>query len=89
MELLKDYLVSRSISEGKGYENYSMMYFNCNENLRDFYPCFDFKNKDVFSVAASGDQAFMANYLGARKTDTFDNNVLAHYYLKGHHFLFL
>ena len=81
MELLRDYLSSRVISQGKLLDNYSHIYFKSNENIRDFYPCFDFKDKDVLSVTASGDQAFMANYLGARKTDTFDKNVLAHYYL--------
>ena len=81
MELLKDYLSSRVISQGRELENYSLMYFKCNENIRDFYPNFDFKDKDVLSVAASGDQPFIANYLRSRKTDIFDKNILAHYYL--------
>ncbi len=81
MELLKDFLACEDVCKGRALDNYSLIYFKSNENIRDFYSCFDFDNKDVLSVMSSGDQAFMANYLGARKTDTFDKNILAHYYL--------
>ena len=81
MNLLKDFLACEDVCKGRALDNYSLIYFKCNENIGDFFPCFDFNDKDVLSVAASSDQAFMANYLGARSTDIFDKNDLAHYYL--------
>ena len=81
MELMKDFLACDDVIRGRALDNYSLIYFKSNENIGNFYPNFDFENKEVLSVAASGDQVFMANYLGARNTDIFDKNILAHYYL--------
>lgn len=52
-----------------------------------FYQLFshtNFKNKDVFSVMASGDQPIYAHMQGAKSVETFDRNYnsLYHFYLR-------
>ena len=80
MELLKDYLASRVIADGKRLDDYTKVYFMTNENLVDLYRNIDFMDKDVLSVLASADQVFTANYMGAKKVDSFDKNILSLYY---------
>lgn len=52
---------------------------NTNERLKEIFKKFDFQQKEVFSVLASGDQPFSAYYLGAKNVDTFDNNWTTYY----------
>ncbi len=80
MELLKDYLASRVIADGKRLDDYTRIYFKTNEDLVTSYQDFDFKDKEVLSVLASSDQVFTARLLGAKKVDSFDKNSLALYY---------
>lgn len=56
------------------------IYFNSNESLKDIFDSFDFKDKRIFSVLGSGDQAFHLINRGARKIDLFDCNNIAVYY---------
>ena len=77
---LKDYLVSRLISEGKQVEGYREVYYQTNENLIYPYLDVDFYDKDVLSVVASSDHILTARYLEAKNVDAFDNNRLAFYY---------
>lgn len=78
MNLLKDYLASRVIVDGKILDDYTKIYFKTNENLNDFD--IDFTGKDVFSVLGSSDQVFISRGLGAKKVDSFDKNPLVIYY---------
>lgn len=82
MNLERDYLASRGIIRGMDLSEagYGKVYFETNENLFDMYQEIDFLDKDVITVLASSDQFFLANYLGARKVDSFDKNILALYY---------
>lgn len=56
------------------------IYFNSNERLNDIFDKFNFKDKRIFSVLGSGDQAFHLINRGARKIDLFDCNNIAFYY---------
>lgn len=80
MELLKDYLASRVICDGKRLDGYTKVYFQTNEDLVHSYQNIDFQDKKVLSVLASSDQVFMARSLGAREVDSFDKNPLSLYY---------
>ncbi len=76
----KDYLVSRVISFGKKVDGYNKTFYKTNEDLVDAYLDVDFKDKDVISVLASGDQVLTARYLDAKAVDSFDYNPLTIYY---------
>ena len=80
MELLKDYLASRVIADGKRLDDYTRIYFQTNEDLVSCYKNIDFQDQDVLSVLASSDQVFTARDLGAYQVDSFDKNPLSFYY---------
>lgn len=80
MDMIKDYLSSCVVADGKCLEGYSKIYFKTNENLVRVYKMANFQGKDVFTVLASSDQVFMAKNLGAKKVDSFDKNPLTIYY---------
>ena len=79
-QMLKDYLVTRCMSQGKTVKGYREIYYRTNEDLIDAYLDVDFYGKDVLSVLAASDHVFTANYLDAKKTDSFDSNRLTIYY---------
>lgn len=56
------------------------VYLNSNEQLDSVFTDFDFRDKNIFSVLGSGDQAFHLINRGARRVDLFDINVLTKYY---------
>lgn len=58
------------------FGKYSKIYMHTTENIKDFIRCFDLKDKDVFTVAGSGDQALNAYACGAKSVDIFDINPL-------------
>ena len=78
--LLRDYLSSRVIAQGKQVDGYTKMYYQTNEDLVDPILDVDFYHKDVFSVLASSDQVFTARYLEAKTVDAFDYNRLPLHY---------
>ena len=79
--LLKDYLVSRVMVQGKMVEGYRPVYYQTNEDLVDPILDIDFFHKDVFSVLASSDQVFTARYLEAKTVDAFDfDSLTLHYF---------
>lgn len=57
------------------FREYSPIYKNTNENLRDTIP--NLEGKDVLTVSASGDQAINMIVNGARRVDTFDINLFS------------
>ena len=59
---------------------YSSLYYSSNENFTDLFSCFDFKDKDVFSIVGSGDQALYFYNRGCRQVDLFDINIISIYY---------
>lgn len=69
-----------SFINGKTIKGYGRIYSSSNEDVLDLYADIDFKNKNVLSVLASGDQAFMAYLKGATSVDLFDINKLTLYY---------
>ena len=79
---LKDYLASRVISFNKTLDSpeYGKIFYKCNEDLVDYLGEIDFAGKEVFSVLASSDQVFTAQYKKAKKVDAFDKNRIALYY---------
>lgn len=71
----------REICFGTEFDTYSPIYQFTNENLSALCETFDFKNKNVLSVASSGDQYFSFLLNGASKVDLFDINLLTKYYI--------
>ena len=63
------------------FTNYSPTYLVTNENQTAALKEFDVKDKDILCVTSSGDFAFNALSLGARKVVTFDINKFARYVL--------
>lgn len=63
------------------FTNYSPTYLVTNENQNAALKEFDVKDKDILCVTSSGDFAFNALSLGARKVVTFDLNKFAKYVL--------
>ena len=72
--------VAKTISSGYSLDfefgKYSKIYMHTTENIKEFIRCFDLVDKDVFTVAGSGDQALNAYACGAKSVDTFDINPL-------------
>lgn len=75
-----DFDATKLLVEGYAQENYRKVYSQTNEHLRQLYSNVDFSDKKVLSVAASGDQAFLAYAFGAKHIDLFDINKITLYY---------
>lgn len=76
----KDIRNTISFINGKTIKGYGRIYSSSNEDILDLYSDIDFNNKNILSVLASGDQAFMAYLNGAKSVDLFDVNKLTLYY---------
>jgi len=59
------------------FEKFCRMYIMTTENIREFLTLYDLHDKDVLSVAGSGDQILNAYALGAKSVTLFDINPLA------------
>ncbi len=81
-DVIKDAIYCLNIINGfiDGRRNFGKIYRNTNENLSKIFSNYNFENKNVLSVLASGDQVFSSYYLGANNVDTFDSNILTYYY---------
>lgn len=66
---------NKSLSSEFG--KYSRIYFHTTENIIGFLRCFDLKDKDILTVAGSGDQMLNAYLMGAKNVTCFDINPLA------------
>lgn len=75
-----DFEATKRLVNGHSQDNYSWVYAQTNEHLRELYSNVDFMGKNVLSVASSGDQMFMAYAFGAKHVDLFDVNKLTFYY---------
>ena len=62
------------------FNSYDRVYFDTNEACDDIISKYDFKDKKVLTVLASGDQAFQFYKNGAKSVDLFDINKLTFYY---------
>ena len=73
--------VVKTISSGYSLDfefgKYSKIYMHTTENIKEFIRCFDLEDKNIFTVAGSGDQVLNAFACGARSVDIFDINPLA------------
>ena len=77
----RDILYTRFLLEGKNHQWYDKVYYSTNEDLNSLLSSFNLGEKDVLSVAGSGDQAFHFYSAGANKIDLFDiNRLTIHYY---------
>ena len=77
-DVLKAY--SLLASESAIFTNWNWVFYSTNEDIKNIVKYFDFNDKSVLSVLASGDQAFYLLNNGAREVDLFDNNSLTIYY---------
>ena len=69
--------INRKVNRMKCYDS---LYFSSNENFNNLFSSFDFKDKDVFSIVGSGDQALYFYNQGARQVDLYDINIVSIYY---------
>ena len=58
----------------------SKVYPTTTENIKGYYKYYNFKDKDILTVCASGDHIFCALLNGAKSVDAFDINALTEYY---------
>lgn len=65
-------------------EMFEMIYPFTNENIKDMFSCFNFKDKECLSILGSSDQVFDMYLRGAKSVTAFDINPLTKYlfYLK-------
>lgn len=61
------------------FGKFSRLYLTTTENIKDFLIQFDLFDKDVLTVAGSGDQMLNAYLMGAKNVTCFDINPLAYY----------
>ena len=59
------------------FNNLSQIYSFTTENIAGYFEYLDFTNKNVLTVAASGDHIINAFYKGAEEVYGFDINYLA------------
>lgn len=77
----KGYLDIRgSLSDSFGL--YSKLYLMTTENLLEFINCIDCEDKDILTVAGSGDQAMNVILNGANSVTCFDINPFSFYQVK-------
>ena len=75
---------TKQIIEFGGYKPYSEYSFLCgcsNENQEAISKVLDYKNKDILTVAASGEQYFSSKFYGAKNVTLYDINNLAKLYV--------
>ena len=75
-----DFKMTEKLLNNVSVDGYGKIYFSSNEDLKTIFSNFDFKDKDVLTVAGSGDQAFYSYNDDAKKVDLFDKNKLTIYY---------
>lgn len=63
-----------------GFNNYSFIYRNTNENIQGYLLQLPIKNSDILTVASSGDHALLSWLNGAKSVETYDLNHLAKFY---------
>ena len=68
------------IENHKFYRNhgdmFEMIYPFTNENIKDMFSCFNFKDKECLSILGSSDQVFDMYLRGAKSVTAFDINPL-------------
>lgn len=64
------------------FGRFSKVYLMTTENIKGFLEQYDLTNKDILTVAGSGDQMLNAYLMGARNVTCFDINPLAFYQVK-------
>lgn len=71
-------LIESNLKLKSGLYNY--VYFDTNERVDEYFKYFDLKDKDVLTVASSGDHALQALSEGAKSVTMFDINKLTGYF---------
>ncbi len=61
----------------ENFSSISQIYSFTTENISGYFKCIDFENKNILTVAGSGDHIINAIYCGAKKVVGFDINYLA------------
>ena len=72
--------IINNLTSSKKYSKYCQIYSFTTENISGYYENFDFKDKKVLTICASGDHVFNAILLGANYITCFDINLLSKYY---------
>lgn len=63
------------------FNKYSSVYSFTTENIKGYFNESDIKNKNILTIAGSGDHIFNAMLLGAKNIECFDINKLTKYYI--------
>lgn len=72
-------LIHGKVLEPYEFKKYSSPFLFANENQEGINEIVDYKDKDVCTIAASGDQYLGASYYGAKRVDIFDINRLTYF----------
>lgn len=76
INIIKNILSTNSELSGE-FLRYGKVYLTTTENIKGIMTNIDLQNKNILSVAGSGDQALNAYFNGAKKITLFDINPLA------------
>lgn len=76
-----DFLFADKYKIYRKNNKFGNIYFNSNEDLPQLFNAFSVVDKNILSVAGSGDQYLWSRYKGAKNVDTYDINKLAIHYL--------
>ena len=82
-DVIKDVEETFKLNENSrfnGFYKYSPIYPYSNEELSILFSALNLEEKDVLSVAGSGDHVFYSYNNGAKNVDLFDIDVLSKYY---------
>ncbi len=77
-----DNILSSNQSLANDFGKFSKIYFMTTENIKGFLQQYDLTEKNVLTVAGSGDQMLNSYLMGAKNVTCFDINPLAFYQVK-------
>lgn len=77
-----NYILENNSNLSNDFGELSRIYLMTTENIRGFLECNDLNDKNILSVAGSGDQMLNAYLMGAKNVTCFDINPLAFYQVK-------
>lgn len=70
-------LLANNQSLSDDFGPYSKIYLHTTEDIKNFLMCFDLTDKEILTVAGSGDQVLNSYLMGAKNVTCFDINPLA------------
>ena len=77
-----DCILKKEKKLSNDFGEFSKIYLMTTENIKGFLQQYDLQNKEILTVAGSGDQMLNAYLMGAKNVTCFDINPLAFFQVK-------